>query len=119
MVHPWLANASGQLTVLTGVLAAFRQSLFVGQQQHMAVESVFDYVNPLIGTTGQDPREYGGMIPSTAPPFGMTRWTPMTRENWVSRLPYHYNDKNITGFMGTHQPAIWMVRVFSPKTLSY
>ncbi|KDQ09208.1 glycoside hydrolase family 92 protein [Botryobasidium botryosum FD-172 SS1] len=74
----------------------------------MAIKSLFDYVNPLIGTTGEDPHEYGGMIPSTAPPFGMTRWTPMTRENWVSRLPYHYNDKNITGFMGTHQPAIWM-----------
>jgi hypothetical protein len=84
-------------------------SLLGGAALANATASVFDYVNPLIGTTGADPAEYGGMIPSTAPPFGMTRWTPMTRENWVSRLPYHHNDTSIAGFIGTHQPAIWMV----------
>jgi predicted alpha-1,2-mannosidase len=67
-----------------------------------------DLVNPLIGTTGADPAEYGGMIPSTAPPFAMTRWSPQTRVNYVSRLPYHHDDPAITGFIGTHQPAIWM-----------
>ncbi|WP_394821759.1 GH92 family glycosyl hydrolase [Pendulispora albinea] len=67
-----------------------------------------DRVNPMIGTTGLDPSEYGGMIPSVALPFAMTRWTPMTRENYVSRLPYHHDDRKIRGFMGTHQPAIWM-----------
>jgi predicted alpha-1,2-mannosidase len=67
-----------------------------------------DLVNPLIGTTGTDPAEYGGMIPSTAPPFAMTRWSPQTRVNYVSRLPYHHDDPAITGFIGTHQPAIWM-----------
>lgn len=65
-------------------------------------------VNPFIGTTGASSTEYGGMIPSTAPPFGMTRWSPMTRDNYVSRTPYHLNDPKITGFIGTHQPAIWM-----------
>ncbi|CAM5711320.1 hypothetical protein SALBM311S_01112 [Streptomyces alboniger] len=67
-----------------------------------------ELVNPFIGTTGSSSTEYGGMIPSTAPPFGMTRWSPMTRENYVSRLPYHLGDPKITGFIGTHQPAIWM-----------
>ncbi|WP_158882941.1 GH92 family glycosyl hydrolase [Amycolatopsis anabasis] len=67
-----------------------------------------DLVNPLIGTDGESATEYGGMIPSTAPPFAMTRWSPMTRQNWVSRLPYHHDDTKITGFIGTHQPAIWM-----------
>ncbi|MFE0376708.1 GH92 family glycosyl hydrolase [Streptomyces inhibens] len=67
-----------------------------------------DLVNPLIGTTGKSSTEYGGMIPSTAPPFGMTRWSPMTRDNHVGRAPYHLNDPKITGFIGTHQPAIWM-----------
>ncbi|MFI1092602.1 GH92 family glycosyl hydrolase [Streptomyces sp. NPDC020917] len=67
-----------------------------------------DNVDPFIGTTGSSSTEYGGMIPSTAPPFGMTRWSPMTRVNYVSRLPYHLNDPKITGFIGTHQPAIWM-----------
>lgn len=92
-MHPWKIASS----ILGGTALA------------NASASVFDYVNPLIGTTGADPAEYGGMIPSTAPPFGMTRWSPMTRENWVSRLPYHWNDTSIAGFIGTHQPAIWMV----------
>ncbi|WP_329168021.1 GH92 family glycosyl hydrolase [Streptomyces sp. NBC_01267] len=65
-------------------------------------------VDPLIGTTGGSSTEYGGMIPSTAPPFGMTRWSPMTRDNSVGRTPYHHDDTKITGFIGTHQPAIWM-----------
>ncbi|MCF3133643.1 GH92 family glycosyl hydrolase [Streptomyces olivochromogenes] len=67
-----------------------------------------DKVDPFIGTTGDSDTEYGGMIPSTAPPFAMTRWSPMTRENYVSGLPYRLNDPKITGFIGTHQPAIWM-----------
>lgn len=66
------------------------------------------HVNPLIGTDGPDPTEYGGMVPSTAPPFAMTRWTPMTRENGISRCAYHYADPLIVGFLGSHQPAIWM-----------
>ncbi|MEL5953218.1 hypothetical protein AADR41_00120 [Streptomyces sp. CLV115] len=67
-----------------------------------------DLVNPFIGTSGKRDADYGGMIPSTAPPFAMTRWSPMTRQNYVSRTPYHYDDKKIGGFIGTHQPAIWM-----------
>ena len=67
-----------------------------------------DRVDPLIGTDGPDPTEYGGMVPSTAPPFAMTRWTPMTRENGISRCAYHHGDDTIIGFLGSHQPAIWM-----------
>ncbi|MDI2130100.1 GH92 family glycosyl hydrolase [Yinghuangia seranimata] len=67
-----------------------------------------DFVDPFIGTTGAAGAEYGGMIPSTAPPFAMTRWSPMTRTNTVSLLPYHYDDTKLSGFIGTHQPAIWM-----------
>jgi putative alpha-1,2-mannosidase len=48
------------------------------------------------------------MIPSTAPPFAMTRWVAQTRENYVSVTPYNYTDNTIHGFQGTHQPAIWM-----------
>lgn len=43
------------------------------------------HVNALIGTDGPHATEYVGMVPSTAPPFAMTRWTPMTRENGISR----------------------------------
>ncbi|KZV62243.1 glycoside hydrolase family 92 protein [Peniophora sp. CONT] len=67
-----------------------------------------DYVNPLIGNGGDTPNTSGGMIPSTAPPFAMTRWTAQTRENFVSMTPYNVSDTHIHGFQGTHQPAIWM-----------
>ncbi|KDQ52009.1 glycoside hydrolase family 92 protein [Jaapia argillacea MUCL 33604] len=67
-----------------------------------------DYVDPLIGNGGDSPNGSGGMIPSTSPPFAMTRWTPATRRNYVSVTPYNYTDDAIYGFQGTHQPAIWM-----------
>lgn len=67
-----------------------------------------DDVNPMIGTTGPSVSDYGGMIPGVATPFGMTHWTAMTRENKISVCPYNYKDMTIEGFLGTHQPAIWM-----------
>ncbi|KAH7923196.1 glycoside hydrolase family 92 protein [Leucogyrophana mollusca] len=67
-----------------------------------------DHVNPLIGNGGDSPNGSGGMIPSTAPPFAMTRWVAQTRQNYVSVTPYNYTDTSIHGFQGTHQPAIWM-----------
>lgn len=48
------------------------------------------------------------MVPSVTAPFGMTQWSPMTRQNRVSVKPYAYEDAAIEGFIGTHQPAIWM-----------
>ncbi len=77
-------------------------------KEHNEKTQLVHYVNPLIGTTGQNGSEYGGMIPGVTVPFGMTQWSAMTRENIVSRCPYHYKDDKITGFIGTHQPAIWM-----------
>ena len=69
---------------------------------------VLQYVNPKIGTSGVTPNGNGGMIPSVSPPFGMTRWTPQTRENFISQCPYNDLDSHIHGFQATHQPAIWM-----------
>lgn len=69
---------------------------------------VLRYVNPRIGTFGYSPNGNGGMVPSVSPPFGMTRWTPQTRENFISQCPYHDADRYIHGFQATHQPAIWM-----------
>ncbi|HEU5397261.1 MAG TPA: glycoside hydrolase domain-containing protein, partial [Verrucomicrobiae bacterium] len=66
-------------------------------------------VNPIIGTTG--PRHlanYGGVCPWVAPPHGMTDWTPMTQENRISQLPYRHEQRTLIGFMGTHQPTVWM-----------
>ncbi|KAF8574017.1 glycoside hydrolase family 92 protein [Ramaria rubella] len=67
-----------------------------------------DHVNPMIGNGGDSPNGSGGMIPSTAPPFAMTRWVAQTRQNYVSVTPYNQTDTAIHGFQGTHQPAIWM-----------
>ncbi|EJD03735.1 glycoside hydrolase family 92 protein [Fomitiporia mediterranea MF3/22] len=67
-----------------------------------------DYVNPMIGNGGITPDGSGGMIPSVAPPFGMTRWVAQTRQNYVSVTPYNHTDRVIHGFQATHQPAIWM-----------
>ncbi|KAF8511375.1 glycosyl hydrolase family 92-domain-containing protein [Gautieria morchelliformis] len=67
-----------------------------------------DHVDPMIGVGGDSPNGSGGMIPSTAPPFAMTRWVAQTRQNYVSVTPYNRTDTTIHGFQGTHQPAIWM-----------
>lgn len=67
-----------------------------------------EYINSLIGSTGPSESDYGGTIPSVAPPFAMTQWCAMTRENYISRNPYNYRDTTLIGFIGTHQPAIWM-----------
>ena len=64
-------------------------------------------VNPLIGTQ-KSKIGYGGTMPFVSPPFAMTNWTPQTRQNKISVTSYEYDDKTITGFIGTHQPAIWM-----------
>src|SRR3954471_7830253 len=65
------------------------------------------YVNPLIGTQ-KSKIGYGGTMPFVSPPFAMTNWTPQTRQNKISVTSYEYDDRAITGFIGTHQPAIWM-----------
>ena len=67
-----------------------------------------EYVNSFIGSTGPTDSDYGGTIPSVAPPFAMTQWCAMTRENYISQNPYNYKDSTLMGFIGTHQPAIWM-----------
>ena len=72
-----------------------------------------DYVNPYIGTAYESgyhsgTSEYGGMNPWVSTPFGMTKWTPQTRQNRINTMSYQYADTAITGFMATHQPAIWM-----------
>ena len=82
-------------------------SLALDSSYHNRV-GVLRYVNPKIGTYGVTPNGNGGMIPSVSPPFGMTRWTPQTRENFISQCPYSDLDSYIHGFQATHQPAIWM-----------
>ncbi|KAJ7476835.1 glycosyl hydrolase family 92-domain-containing protein, partial [Mycena galericulata] len=86
------------------VVSALKPSASFSIPQSGAV----DYVNPLIGNGGDTPNVSGGIIPSTAPPFAMTRWVAQTHENYVSVTPYNHTATTIHGFQGTHQPAIWM-----------
>ncbi len=65
------------------------------------------YVNPLVGSQ-RSAIGYGGTMPFVTTPFGMTDWTPQTRQNKISVTSYNYEDTTISGFIGTHQPAIWM-----------
>jgi predicted alpha-1,2-mannosidase len=70
-------------------------------------QDAIQWVDPHIGT-GKGPIGYGGTMPFVTPPFGMTDWTAQTRQNRLSVVSYNYADDTISGFMGTHQPAIWM-----------
>jgi predicted alpha-1,2-mannosidase len=69
-----------------------------------------DWVNTYIGTGGSPSigPDYGGTMPLVTTPFGMTNWTPQTRQNRISVSSYAYEDNTISGFIGTHQPAVWM-----------
>jgi predicted alpha-1,2-mannosidase len=70
-------------------------------------QDAVSWVNPYIGS-GSGPIGYGGTMPFVTPPFGMTNWTAQTRQNKLSVTSYKYEDTTISGFIGTHQPAIWM-----------
>jgi predicted alpha-1,2-mannosidase len=72
-----------------------------------AQKAPLDSVNVYIGT-GSGSIGYGGSMPFVVPPFGMTDWTAQTRQNKLGTVSYKYDDTSISGFMGTHQPAIWM-----------
>ncbi|MBB5343776.1 putative alpha-1,2-mannosidase [Edaphobacter lichenicola] len=74
------------------------------KQSHL---SPVGWVNSYIGTGGGG-TEYGGTMPLVTMPFGMTNWTAQTRQNKISVTSYAYEDRTISGFIGTHQPAIWM-----------
>lgn len=66
-----------------------------------------DHVNPLMGTKNIW-FLHGRTTPFVTPPFGMTHWTPQTRNSRINELSYYYRDKYIIGFRGSHKPAKWM-----------
>jgi predicted alpha-1,2-mannosidase len=60
--------------------------------------SVVDQVNPMIGTAAD-----GQTFPATGVPFGMTQWTPQTRDGEKKCIaPYYIADRRIQGFRGSH-----------------
>ncbi len=60
-----------------------------------------DLVNPLIGTAGD-----GQTFPAAGVPFGMTQWTPQTRDGEAKCVaPYYEKDTRIQGFRASHFPS--------------
>lgn len=68
-------------------------------------KEMVEYVNPLIGTALKGE---GGTVPYVGTPFAMTSFLPQTRENKMGTMAYVYDDGYIMGFLGSHQPTIWM-----------
>ncbi|BCI60069.1 GH92 family glycosyl hydrolase [Solibaculum mannosilyticum] len=109
----------GIMKKLVAVAMACTMTMSLLPSSIMAVEpepsktNYVDYVNPYIGTD-HDPEihnkasNFGGMVPWVSTPFGMTKWTPQTRQNKISGTAYRYCDTEMSGFQATHQPAIWM-----------
>src|SRR6266568_8170205 len=57
-----------------------------------------DQVIPRIGTSAA-----GQTFPAVGVPFGMTQWTPETREGEAKCIaPYYAEDTRIHGFRGSH-----------------
>ncbi len=72
-----------------------------------------NYVNPLIGTApsttisamkhGHGTENNAQVVPYVTSPFGMTNWTPQTKETEKKCLtPYYYTDSLMQGFRGSH-----------------
>ncbi len=95
------------LSIWVAGLVAGLASVAFGAEVAPSQGDAVSWVNPYIGT-GSGPIGYGGMMPFVTAPFGMTDWTPQTRQNKISGVSYKYEDTKISGFIGTHQPAIWM-----------
>ena len=90
------------LSILITLAALLRHDTGAFAQTNLA-----NIPNPLIGTK-QVLFFHGRTTPFVTPPFGMTHWTPQTRVSRIRVLNYHYDDKAILGFRGSHKPAKWM-----------
>jgi putative alpha-1,2-mannosidase len=97
-------RSAGVLAALT--VAAFATPSPAAPRTPDAVSPV-DRVNTYIGTGGGG-SDYGGTMPFVTTPFGTTNWSAQTRQNSISVSSYAFEDNTISGFIGTHQPAIWM-----------
>ncbi len=75
--------------------------------------NLIQFANPLIGTGlssgpngikhNQGSEGWSQDIPAVSTPFGMTQWTPQTRDTESKCVsPYYYGGKKIQGFRGTH-----------------
>ncbi len=79
--------------------------LFLIPVSLFAQKKEVDYVNSYIGSARN---KDGALMPTVGPPFAMTNFCAQTGENAISRMPYFYEDKQLIGFIATHQPTLWM-----------
>ena len=71
------------------------------------INSMVEYVNPLVGTDSDFALSNGNTYPAIALPWGMNFWTPQTNKNG-NGWGYMYDDTKIRGFKQTHQPSPWI-----------
>jgi predicted alpha-1,2-mannosidase len=90
--HP---KKKGLVKLPTTVLVTL---LFFGSAFAATTKAHLAAVDPLIGTAGN-----GQTFPSAGVPYGMTQWTPATRNGEVrAHAPYYYADHEIVGLRGSH-----------------
>jgi hypothetical protein len=77
--------------IVTTLIVTFFVSCTI--KKNVEKDSV-EYINSFIGSTGPTDSDYGGTIPSVAPPFAMTQWCAMTRDNYISFLKKHTRIKS-------------------------
>ncbi|HEY5792810.1 MAG TPA: glycoside hydrolase domain-containing protein, partial [Chthoniobacterales bacterium] len=69
------------------------------------MDSIADWVDPLIGTDSTRDFSSGNVLPLVSLPFGMTGWIPQSDTSpWL----YQYRQRKLGGFRATHQPSPWM-----------
>jgi putative alpha-1,2-mannosidase len=79
-------------------VTVFGTLLFFGSAFAFATKSSLSSVDPLIGTGAN-----GQTSPNVGVPYGMTQWTPATRNGEIRvRAPYYYADHEIVGLRGSH-----------------
>lgn len=94
--------------MIAGMLPATASAREVSAQDAQ-LKNLVQYVDPLIGSDNfKGNSEFAGLAPFVTAPFGMTNFTPQTRENRIGDISYMSKDTKITGFFASHQPAIWM-----------
>jgi putative alpha-1,2-mannosidase len=97
----WVLNTQWRIMarfVFSAFLMLFGLQGFSQQASNAARSSPSDDVNVRIGTAAG-----GQTFPATGVPFGMTQWTPQTREGEAKCIaPYYASDSRIQGFRGSH-----------------
>jgi predicted alpha-1,2-mannosidase len=79
-------------------LLVLRPTMHVTAQETGTLKETVDYVNPLIGTSGE-----GNCYPGAVAPFGMIQISPDTEDNlWETASGYDYGDNSIIAFSLTH-----------------